>query len=51
MPKAFENCVKNGGDVRTAKGPSKRFKLKKGQYRRYCYSGGKLFLGEAKEKR
>ena len=51
MPKGFDNCVKNGGEVRTATGPSKRFKLKAGQYRHYCYTGGKTWLGHKKTKK
>lgn len=51
MPKGFENCVKNGGEVRTAKGPSKSFKLNAGEYRRYCYTGGKTYLGHKKKKK
>jgi len=49
MPKAFERCVKAGGKVRTAKGPSKRFKLKAGEYRHYCYINGKTYLGHKKK--
>jgi len=51
MPKGFENCVKRNGKVHTATGPSKRFKLKAGEYRRYCTIGGRTFLGHRKKKK
>lgn len=51
MPAAFERCVKNGGEVRTASGPSKRFEIGSGEYRHYCYTGGKTYLGEKKRKK
>ena len=50
MPAGFEKCRANGGEIRTASGPSKRFKLKRGQYRHYCYTGGKTYLGHVKTK-
>ena len=37
MPKAFDDCVKSGGRVRTLSGPSKKFGLDKGQYMRICF--------------
>lgn len=40
-PQGFENCVAGGGKIRTATGPSERFKLKEGQYRHYCYKRNK----------
>ena len=40
MPKAFDNCRKRGGKIRTASGPSKRFNLKAGEYRHYCWKKG-----------
>jgi len=48
MPKAFENCVKSGGRVRTIKGPNKKFGLKKGQYMHICFKGGKMYRGHKK---
>jgi len=50
MPAGFENCRKRGGEIRTATGPSGRFKLKAGQYRHYCYIKGKTWFGEVKTK-
>ena len=41
MPKAFLNCVKRGGRVRT-------IKPKKGKYMHVCYLGGKSYAGEVK---
>ena len=42
MPKAFEDCVKNGGRVRTKT-------LKDGKYIRICFLKGKSYAGEVKE--
>lgn len=50
MPKGFTQCAAKGGKIRTASGPSDRFKLKEGEYRHYCYIGGKTCLGEKKKK-
>lgn len=50
MPAAFENCVKNGGRVRTVTGPSKQFGLKEGQYRHVCFKNGRMQLGHVKTK-
>ena len=44
MPKAFNQCVKNGGRVRT-------LKLGGNKYRHVCYLGGKKFLGHIKTKK
>ena len=44
MPQAFNECVKNGGKVRTKK-------LKGGKYIRICYLGGKSYAGEVKKKK
>ena len=41
MPKAFLNCVKKGGRVRT-------IKPKAGKYMHICYLGGKSYAGEVK---
>lgn len=44
MPKAFDNCVKKGGRVRTM--------LKsKGRYMHICFIGGKSYAGEVKKKK
>jgi len=42
MPKAFNNCVKKGGRVRTKK-------LTGGKYMRICFIGGKSYSGEIKK--
>ena len=42
-PKAFEDCVKNGGRVRT-------MPVKGGRYMRICYLNGKSHAGEVKTK-
>lgn len=44
MPKDFDNCVKNGGRVRTKK-------LKDGKYIHVCFLNGKSYAGEVKEKK
>ena len=49
MPKAFENCIENGGRIRTVSGPDKEHGLKKGEYVHYCYIGGKSYRGEVKK--
>ena len=41
MPKAFRECVKKGGKVRTVK-PNKN------QYMHVCYWNGKSYPGEVK---
>lgn len=46
MPKGFEDCVKNGGRVRTVSGPSKEHGLKEGEYQKFCYLGDDSFAGE-----
>ena len=42
MPQAFDNCVKNGGKVRTVV-------PKAGTYIHVCYIGGKSYSGEVKK--
>ncbi len=37
MQIAFNKCVKNGGEVKTAVGPDPQFGLKEGEYREYCW--------------
>lgn len=44
MPKAFDNCIKRGGRVRT-------LTLSRNRYRRICYIGGKSYLGHVKTKK
>ena len=44
MPKAFENCVKRGGRVRTKK-------LSGDRYMHICYLNGKSYPGEVKTKK
>jgi len=41
MPKAFDDCVKNGGRVRTKK-------LKGGKYIHICFLKGKSYAGKVK---
>ena len=43
MPEAFDNCVKNGGRVRTKS-------LGKGKYMHICFKDGKSFVSEIKKK-
>lgn len=44
MPKAFENCVKKGGRVRTKS-------LGGGKYMHICFLNGKSYAGEVKVKK
>jgi len=44
MPKAFLNCVRRGGRVRTKR-------LKGSKYIRICYMGGKSYAGEVKKRK
>lgn len=43
MPKAFTDCVKNGGRVRTKN-------LGNGKYIHICFKNGKSYSGEVKKK-
>jgi putative hemolysin len=43
MPKDFDNCVKQGGRIRTKK-------LKGNKYIHICYLNGKSYAGEVKKK-
>ena len=43
MPQAFNECVKNGGRVRTKT-------LKDGKYIHICFLGGKSYAGEVRTK-
>ena len=51
MPKAFDNCVENGGRVRTVRGPNAKYKLRKGQFRRICILNGKVSMGYVKKRK
>ena len=44
MPKDFDECVKNGGRVRT-------INVGKDKYMRICYLNGKSHAGETHEKK
>lgn len=44
MPKAFLNCVRSGGRVRT-------ITAGKGKYRHLCFKGGKSYAGESKKRK
>ena len=46
MPKAFTDCVKKGGQVRTVD-----VNKKKGTYMRVCYLNDKSYPGEVKKKK
>ena len=50
MPKAFNNCVKRGGRVRTVSGPNKKYGLKAGEYIKFCFIGGKSYRGHKHKK-
>lgn len=50
MPKAFEECVKKGGKVRTVSGPNEEHGLTKDEYVRYCTLDGRTHRGEVKKK-
>lgn len=50
MPKPFDDCVKNGGKVRTISGKSRKFGLKEDEYIHICFLNGQMFLGEKKQK-
>ena len=44
MPKAFDNCVKSGGRVRTKS-------LSGGRYKHICFIGGKSYAGHTKKRK
>lgn len=48
MPAAFDKAVREGGKVRTIKGPNKQFGLGKGEYMHVVFHGGKMERGEVK---
>jgi len=53
MPADFDKCVKDGGKVRTVKGPNKEHGLKEGETVAYCIiekdGKEKSFRGEIKK--
>lgn len=49
MPKEFEECVNNGGRVRTVKG--KKYGCERGEYRKICFFDGESYLGHIHKKR
>lgn len=46
MPASFDNCMKNGGKVRTVE-----INKKKGTYMHVCYLNNKAYPGEVKTKK
>lgn len=47
MPAAFERCVKRGGRVRRIVGPSKRWRLRRGEWLNICIDQrGNVFRGK-----
>ena len=44
MPKAFEECIRKGGKVRTKR-------LKGGRYQHICILNGKTYAGEVKKRK
>lgn len=52
MPKKFDKCIREKGRVRRVSGPSKRWKLKKNQYRNICWDKKNIpHLGEKHTKK
>lgn len=51
MPAGFNNCVKNGGQVKTISGPNKKFGLKEGQYCYVCFDKKGMHRGHTKQKK
>lgn len=45
MPKAFDDCVKGGGRVRTISGPNKKFGLGKNEYVKVCFNKSGMHRG------
>lgn len=48
MPAGFDKCKKDGGRIRTVKGPDKKFGLAKGEYMHVCFLGSQMFRGYKK---
>jgi hypothetical protein len=51
MPREFDVCVRNGGQVATVSGPDKEHGLEAGEYVRYCVIHGESFRGHVKKKK
>jgi len=52
MPIKFDKCIREKGRVRRVSGPSKRWKLKKNQYRNICWDKNDVpHLGETHTKK
>jgi len=50
MPAGFERCRRQGGQIRTVKGPNKRWKVPAGRYRHICFlPNGKTYKGHLKK--
>ena len=50
MPEDFDKCLRDGGKVKTVKGPSKEHGLKKGEFVKLCTLNGKTYRGYVKTK-
>jgi hypothetical protein len=50
MPKDFEKCEQNGGEIRTFSGPNEKFDLKEGEYRKVCFLRGSAYWGYKEKK-
>lgn len=51
MPKAFEQCRKNGGRIRTISGPNKQWNLKQGEFVHVCFDGKGAHRGHTKKRK
>jgi hypothetical protein len=51
MPAEFNNCVKEGGRIRTILGPNKQMGLGKEEYVHICVLKGKVIRGEVNTKK
>ena len=52
MPKSFDKCVREKGRIRRVSGHSKRWKVKKGEYRNICWDKKNVpHLGELHKKK
>lgn len=49
-PKAFDDCQKSGGKIRTVSGPNKMMGLESGEYKRICILNNKVHPGYVKKK-
>lgn len=50
MPRAFDQCRKSGGKIRTITGPNKQFDLEEGEYRHVCWLNNEPHWGEKHKK-